>query len=98
MKLVRYKDDSEKQAIINNLGPWDESKAWYTTDRMREKYNYPFPKPKFVRVQAATYMLDTDHVVGISHNGESKAYPMWILDYHHHLNDVVGGEPVVYST
>jgi hypothetical protein len=43
-------------------------------------------------------MVDGDHVVGVVHNGEAKAYPMFIMDAYHHLNDVVGGEPVVYSS
>ena len=39
--------------------------------------------------------LDADNVVfGIALNGEARAYPRRILDWHEMANDVVGGVPV----
>ncbi len=40
------------------------------------------------------YLQDDDFVLVVSLNGESKAYPHPILDWHEIINDVVGGMPV----
>lgn len=34
-------------------------------------------------------------VIGISHNGESRAYPIEILGYHHQIMDTVGGTAII---
>ncbi|HMC98625.1 MAG TPA: DUF3179 domain-containing (seleno)protein, partial [Ferruginibacter sp.] len=36
-------------------------------------------------------------IVGVTINGESKAYPLEIIGYHHQVQDTVGGEPVMVS-
>ncbi len=36
----------------------------------------------------------SDLVVGLNINGEKKAYPHFILDYHEVVNDIVGGVPI----
>ena len=43
---------------------------------------------------AATYLTDRELVFGVSINGDSRAYPLRILDWHEMFNDVVGGVPV----
>ena len=42
----------------------------------------------------ATYLTDRELVFGVSINGDSRAYPLRILDWHEMFNDVVGGAPV----
>ena len=42
----------------------------------------------------ATYLTERELVFGISINGDSRAYPLRILDWHEMLSDVVGGVPV----
>lgn len=42
----------------------------------------------------ATYLTDRELVFGVSINGDSRAYPLRILDWHEMVNDVVGGVPV----
>lgn len=42
----------------------------------------------------ATYLTDRELVFGVSINGDSRAYPLRILDWHEMFNDVVGGVPV----
>ena len=42
----------------------------------------------------ATYLTDRESVFGVSINGDSRAYPLRILDWHEMFNDVVGGVPV----
>ncbi len=42
----------------------------------------------------ATYLIPTEPVFGISINGDARAYPLRILDWHEMANDVVGGVPM----
>jgi hypothetical protein len=46
---------------------------------------------------AAGYLLDDDIVLGLSVNGEAKAYPHNIGWAHEVVNDVIGGQPVIVS-
>lgn len=47
-----------------------------------------------IEADKATYMNGEDAVFGISINGDARAYPLRILDWHEMANDVVGGVPV----
>lgn len=40
---------------------------------------------------------DGDPVFGVERNGESKAYPQYVLVWHEIVNDAVGGEPVAVT-
>ena len=51
-------------------------------------------KPKFVAASAANFMRPTDRVIGITVNGESRAYPINILNWHEIVNDTIKGVPV----
>ncbi|MBT3338235.1 MAG: DUF3179 domain-containing protein [Anaerolineae bacterium] len=42
----------------------------------------------------ADYLIGDEPVFGISINGDNRAYPLRILDWHEMANDVVGGVPV----
>ncbi len=42
----------------------------------------------------ADYLDPTDAVFGLSINGDNRAYPLRIIDWHEMANDVVGGVPV----
>jgi len=53
--------------------------------------------PVFVDAGDATFLSDQDRVLGISHNGVERAYPIGILNYHEIVNDVLDGEAVVIS-
>ncbi len=53
--------------------------------------------PKFYRANEATYLLNDDLVIGVVKNGEVKAYPHRILDWHEVVNDELGGEKVTIS-
>ena len=97
--IKRYKTMQEKNVIIGNISQdFDISKGFFTTPRMRDKYLYPLTDPKSVPASEATHMLESDHVVGIYHKGKARAYPSFIMDYYHHLNDIIEGDPLVFST
>ena len=50
--------------------------------------------PKLIAVDLADYLRDKDLVFGISINGDTRAYPLRIMDWHEMLNDTIGGIPV----
>jgi len=51
-------------------------------------------KPKFVPVDKASFIEDGDIVIGLQHNGVTKAYPLKILVWHEIVNDNIGEIPV----
>jgi len=53
--------------------------------------------PRHVSAQAATYLGPDELVFGVSLNGEHRAYPLRIMNWHEMFNDVVGGQPVTLS-
>lgn len=58
-----------------------------------------FKQPKqLLLVSAASNKVDPDRLVlGVSINGEAKAYPIRFLGYHHHIQDTVGGKPIMVT-
>ena len=50
--------------------------------------------PKHITPEEATYITEDELVFGIEINGDARAYPLRILDWHEMFNDVVGGQPV----
>ena len=50
--------------------------------------------PKLLTAEQATFMEAQNLVFGVNINGDARAYPLRILDWHEMFNDVVGGVPV----
>lgn len=42
-------------------------------------------------------LTDSSIVVTVSHQGEAKAYPIRMIQYHHQVRDTVGGKPVMVT-
>ena len=59
------------------------------TDGIPDLRNPPTLSP-----HEAEYLLPDDRVFGVHINGESKAYPLRIVNAHEMVNDQVGGEPI----
>jgi hypothetical protein len=55
-------------------------------------------RPKFVDAAQATHMRDDDYVVGVEYQGHCRAYPLWITDNYHMINDKIAGDPILFST
>jgi len=49
------------------------------------------------RADAATQMDPSERVMGVSINGEHRAYPLNLLSRHEIVNDTVGGKPVAVT-
>ena len=53
---------------------------------------------KLLLVSAAENKVDSQRlVIGITNNGEAKAYPIRFLGYHHQVQDTIGGKPVIVT-
>ncbi len=50
--------------------------------------------PKTIPPAEADYLAASDRVFGVSINGESRAYPLRIVNAHEMANDLLGGEPI----
>ena len=50
--------------------------------------------PKLITSVEAKFMTPEELVFGVEINGDARAYPLRILDWHEMFNDVVGGQPV----
>ena len=54
--------------------------------------------PKYVSVeQAADFLGDSELVIAMAHNGDKRAWPIRILDFHEIVNDTIGGDPVAVT-
>ncbi len=53
--------------------------------------------PDAVGASQASFLTNSDRVLGIVVNGEARAYPMGVLWWHEIVNDVLGGEPVLVT-
>jgi hypothetical protein len=51
-------------------------------------------RPAMLRAEEAGYLDPQNVVFGIELNGEARAYPRRILDWHEMANDIIGGVPV----
>ncbi len=55
----------------------------------------PLETPEFVTpAQASSWIHPSDQVIGIEINGDVRAYPRRIIDWHEMVNDIIGGTPV----
>ena len=53
--------------------------------------------PRHLLASEAKYLRGSDRVFGVFINGEARAYPHRLMDWHEMANDVVGGVPVSLS-
>ncbi|MFC1748654.1 DUF3179 domain-containing protein [Pseudomonadota bacterium] len=53
--------------------------------------------PDFSTPRLSNHLPATDRVLGLSHKGESKAYPISIMNWHEIVNDTIGDMPVVVT-
>ena len=55
----------------------------------------PLPEPGFVAAGEAKDVAEDDLVLGVAIGDEARAYPVRALAYHHVVNDLIAGEPIV---
>jgi hypothetical protein len=67
--------------------PFQRDKVMRTRDRI------PYvvlDDPAFVPAAQATYLADDELVLGVSVGGDTRAYPIRLMDWHHIANDTIG--------
>ncbi len=53
--------------------------------------------PTFVAAKDAAHVRMDDSIVGVAYRGKARAYPTWLLDNYHIVNDDWDGDPVVIT-
>jgi hypothetical protein len=53
--------------------------------------------PKFSGIENSQFVSNSDIVIGLEINGDSRAYPLFILVWHEIVNDRIGGVPVAIT-
>lgn len=54
-------------------------------------------EPKFVKAREARFLENDDRVLAVVIQGEAKAYPIKILNWHEIVNDTIGGRPILIT-
>lgn len=69
--------------------------AWFARQNHFEWMFNPLKNPAYAAASKADFVDPSDMVLGVKINGEDAAYPVRLLAYHHLVQDVVGGKPIV---
>jgi len=69
--------------------------TWLARQNHFEWMFNPLPNPAYAKTSEAGFVEDTDIVMAIELKEEAAAYPIRLMAYHHIVQDVVGGTPVV---
>ena len=57
----------------------------------------PIDDPKFITVSDAKHLTNMEPVIGLTIDGDARAYPLQVMMWHEIVNDVVGGKPVAVT-
>jgi Protein of unknown function (DUF3179) len=69
--------------------------TWLARQNHFEWMFNPLPNPAYARSADATFVNQDDRVLAVTMGGESVAYPVRLMAYHHLVGDTVGGTPLV---
>ena len=75
----------------------DASKTPVAPPAVRLSGFVPLDDPAFLAANETEYFGDDELVLGVELAGEYRAYPVRMLRYHHIVNDMVGGEPLLVT-
>src|SRR3954466_8647188 len=68
--------------------------TWLARQNHFEWMFNPLPNPAYAKVSDASFVNNDDRVLAVTIGGESVAYPIRIMAYHHLVQDTVGGTPI----
>jgi len=71
--------------------------AWFARQNTFEWMFNPLPRPEFVAAAKVTFVDPKDLVLSVSVDGDTAAYPIRQMAYHHLVNDRIGGTPAVVT-
>ena len=83
-----------KAALIIILVPLLAA-TWFSRQNHFEWMFNPLADATYAQAREAGFVDDTDMVIAVEHNGDAVAYPVRLMAYHHLIQDVVGGTPLV---
>lgn len=69
--------------------------AWFARQNHFEWMFNPLAQAAYAQAGATDFVADSDMVLAVEQNGEAVAYPVRLMAYHHVVQDVVGGTPIV---
>jgi len=76
--------------LLINIAP-----LWFAQQNHFEWMFNPLPNPQYANIAETDFVEDSDKVLAIEIDSDSVAYPVRQMAYHHIVNDVVGGKPIV---
>ena len=71
--------------------------TWFARQNHFEWMFNPLARATYAKADEAGFVNDSDMVMTVKNNGEAVAYPVRLMAYHHVVQDVVGGTPVVVT-
>ena len=71
--------------------------AWFARQNPFEWWFNPLEEPRFVPASEASFVEPRDLVLAVQADGESAAYPIRLMAYHHIVNDRIGRTPAVVT-
>jgi len=69
--------------------------TWFARQNHFEWMFHPLLHSAYAKVNEASFVGNSDMVLAVENNGEAVAYPVRLMAYHHLVQDVVGGTPIV---
>ncbi len=69
--------------------------TWFARQNHFEWMFNPLANAAYAKTTEVGFVDDADIVMAIESNGETAAYPVRLMAYHHLVQDVVGGTPIV---
>jgi len=69
--------------------------TWFARQNHFEWMFNPLASSAYAKPNEATFVGDNDMVLAVENNGEAVAYPVRLMAYHHLVQDVLGGTPIV---
>jgi small-conductance mechanosensitive channel len=69
--------------------------TWFARQNHFEWMFNPLANAAYAKPAQAGFLADDDIVMAVDSNGEAAAYPVRQMAYHHVVQDVVGGTPIV---
>jgi uncharacterized BrkB/YihY/UPF0761 family membrane protein len=69
--------------------------TWFARQNHFEWMFNPLAGAAYAKINDANYVADSDVVLAVDNNGEAAAYPIRLMAYHHLVQDVVGGTPLL---
>jgi Protein of unknown function (DUF3179) len=69
--------------------------TWLARQNHFEWMFNPLPNPTYAKAADVSFVNENDRVLAVTIGGESVAYPIRLMGYHHLVGDTVGGTPIV---